>query len=106
MSNVKNEQCSQCRFYHIAGKPDYHTGVCRRSAPVPQMLFTEDVFVAPKWPLVDAEWWCGEWQPASQTEVDSRTRNAASTGTAGAATTTGIQSSAEKMSELRDTSGG
>ena len=57
-----NESCTNCRFYRKP-RPEWF-GHCRRHTPWPRITNEagEDPWVG-LWPLVQEDWWCGEYEP-------------------------------------------
>lgn len=64
-----NSTCAQpCRFY----EPLLEGGLCRRHAPCSERIWSREVerngivikVISPNWPLVQADDWCGEFEPS------------------------------------------
>ncbi|UCG56367.1 MAG: hypothetical protein JSU70_16075 [Phycisphaerales bacterium] len=59
-----NEKCGQCRFF-VPEKAEDGKGECRRHSPRPGPSFQiggKDVGREPRWPEVDADCCCGEFE--------------------------------------------
>ena len=60
----ENEKCGQCRFF-VAKKAEDNKGECRRHAPRPGanlQIGGRDISRDPRWPEVDVECCCGEFE--------------------------------------------
>ena len=66
MSNT----CESCKYIYLV--PDNAgTSICRRNPPVPILsaqLAATDQYAKAMWPVVHADWWCGEYKNKAQIE--------------------------------------
>jgi hypothetical protein len=64
-------RCDACENYYVV--PAQERGVCRRFPPRPvfnPQLSATDQYLEAYWPLVEADWGCGEFKKAVPAEVE------------------------------------
>lgn len=75
MSDDENteEACKSCKFWlKINDDPDCTTGACCRMAPPARVCNVEEdenVSYEPRWALVNAAQWCGEWERSEKQRI-------------------------------------
>lgn len=66
-------RCAGCRFWVLwdSNAKRAGTGECRRRAPLPVTSLASSQDAIADWPLVYADDWCGEHEPAEPTRLET-----------------------------------
>lgn len=62
---MKLGRCDECFYYNIVSE----RGVCQRFPPTPifdPQLSATDQYARARWPLVEADWGCGEYKNTNE----------------------------------------